>query len=799
MHKLKVDLSEDTGEIRYGGIGFLYGLGDKGIPNYNTLAPLKIQVAAQKAPEGLQHPNGDALEIADIYKKSGGKQIQIYMQDVYPKWPYDEADIEDYLEKVELIAKKVAANSNREIFAYVPFNEPDAIWYNIHNKKEDFFNDWKLVYQRIRSIDKEALIAGPNNSYYDEGFYADFMAFAQGNDCLPDVVTWHELDNHFYSEWYDHYNSYRKIEDTLGIAPREIAINEYGTFMDLSVPGQLIQWLARFEDTKVDACLAYWHDAGSLDDLVVENNKVTGAWWLYKWYSDMTGHTVKVTPPNRNKAGLQGIATLDSEKEEARLLLGGVNGDIDIVIDGFEDIDSFDNDVYIEILSAEWTGQKGASIGPSFELAGDYKIVDGKVAIKVPKVEISSAYQLIITADRDNKSTDYQKSWKQSYQAEEGKITNASIFAGGYFDGNNLYNPTDNYNSKGHRVGDIRRDSSRVEFSVEVPHTGNYLMDIFYGNGHGDIAEQLVQVDDRQWSKVVYPPTIAWKYEARKSVELYLEKGNHTITFAKADKAMSRAKLSVDLDKIDLTYLGLDADTNSARIAYLERFTFDEGDNSFVISVQADAYYTIELDYGASSNNSEAITLKVNDLEITNLSSKDNKYLTIFLQAGINLVSFADKQLAIEAIKLHSQEAIASFEAESNINTLSGTAVIKESRYASGGKYVSGIGAGAENKLIFNQIKVTEAGNYKLLIHYANAQKLGGHMYNVDIVDRAAEINVNGEKTQKVYFRNTFTWNNYCTVVIDIRLKAGENTITFANETSLAPAIDKVEIYKIYC
>ena len=42
--------------------GFLYGLGDEGIPTDNMLAPLKPQGTGQKAPDGLQHPNGDASE-----------------------------------------------------------------------------------------------------------------------------------------------------------------------------------------------------------------------------------------------------------------------------------------------------------------------------------------------------------------------------------------------------------------------------------------------------------------------------------------------------------------------------------------------------------------------------------------------------------------------------------------------------------------------------------------------------------------------------------------------------------------
>jgi hypothetical protein len=47
--QLLVDLSSSTGSIKYGATGFLYGLGDEGIPSDNMLTALKPQVAAQKA------------------------------------------------------------------------------------------------------------------------------------------------------------------------------------------------------------------------------------------------------------------------------------------------------------------------------------------------------------------------------------------------------------------------------------------------------------------------------------------------------------------------------------------------------------------------------------------------------------------------------------------------------------------------------------------------------------------------------------------------------------------------------
>ncbi|MGM0369929.1 MAG: hypothetical protein ACQEP9_05895, partial [Bacillota bacterium] len=727
-------------------------------------------------PGGLQHPNGDSLKVADMYSKSGGREIQIYLQGVYPDWPYDvknEDDIEDYIAKIEPAIKQIASASNQELFVYIPFNEPDAIWYNIDDKKEEFFQDWQVVYEKILEIDPQASIAGPNNSYYDQQFYADFMEFCQENDCLPDVVTWHELDNHFYVDWYQHYNSYREIEANLGIEPREITINEYGTFMDLSVPGQLIQWLARFEATKVDACLAYWHDAGSLDDLVVENNKVTGAWWLYKWYSDLTGQTVKVIPPAKNKAGLQGIASLDNNKEEVRLLFGGASGETKITINGFADLDCFNNQVQVEVISTAWTGQKGAATGASLELKRNYKIVDGQVEVELSDLDMATAYQLRISSEQNSINSAQETSWKSSYGAERAKITNASIFSGGYFDGKKLYNPNQNYNSGGQRVGDINRDNSQVEFSVEVPQTGTYRLDIFYSNGHQDLAEQLLQVDDGPGKKIEYPPTIDWNYQAIKTLKLDLQAGTHIISFAKDDNSLEGASLSVELDKIDLTYLAGIDEQESEIMIYREEYNSETTSNDAVISVPDNGYYVVNLNCSNHLDAEESIKLRVNDLELQQQLTRDDKQAIVYLQAGINLVSVAS-DISINSVELAENRApLFSWRLERN--------------EASGKQ---------EKSYSFEKINLVEAGDYKMVVYYANAERESGHMYNVDLVDRSAQISVNGTTDQEFYFRNTFSWNNYSTIVIDLELKAGVNTIAFVNDNNYLPKIDQIEIYK---
>lgn len=139
---------------------------------------------------------------------------------------------------------------------------------------------------------------------------SDFLAFAQREDVLPHVVTWHELSPDSLRDFQAHLDDYRGIERRLGIAPLRVSIDEYANRPDLSVPGRLVQWVAMFERNKVYANQAYWDAAGNLAGNVVRTNIPNGGWWFFRWYAGLTGDTVEVAPPLPHTAGtLQGLAS----------------------------------------------------------------------------------------------------------------------------------------------------------------------------------------------------------------------------------------------------------------------------------------------------------------------------------------------------------------------------------------------------------------------------------------------------------------------------------------------------------
>lgn len=682
-----VDLSANTGAVKYGASGFLYGLGDPGIPSDNVLFPLKPQTISQKAPGGLQHPNGDALKVAPQFLRAGGRQILIEMQDIYQNWPYENNGLNDYLTKVDSIVDQVMADPNRDSFAFIPFNEPNWIWYNTTDKLQTFFNDWKTVHQRIRSKFPNAKIAGPAYAYYDANVYSQFMTFCKNNGVLPDIMLWHELGNDFFTDWYAHYDHYRGIETSLGISPRPIVINEYARSSgDLGVPGNLVQFMARFENSKVDADLAYWTTAGGLNDLATQNNRATGGWWLYKWYGELTGNTVKATPPSRN-GSLQGLAALDSSKKQARVILGGSlnSTDVfgtDVVVKGFGSAPYFGGSVHVTVWGVDNTGTN-PSAGPYVVQEGDYAIANGQITVPVNNMKALSAYQLIVTPDKDLSPAGPGTRYQAEYAALSGT---AAV----------TYGSTGGYSGTSFVEGYGGTNNASTNFVVTAPDNGYYDVTVRYAAGPLGSAPSTrtlrMDLNGSTLTDLSMPATADWNTWNNATARVFLTAGINRIS--------------------------------------LKAFTNDESD-------------AVNIDY-------------------------------------IDVVP--------------SSGTVTTYQAEASGNTLGGSAAVASNASASGGQYVGWIGGGAGNTLQFNNVSVPASGLYRMVVTYANAEVVGTHAYNNNIVNRYADISVNGGAAQRQYFRNTLSWSTFYTAVVDVQLNAGNNTIKFSNASAYAPDIDMIAI-----
>jgi hypothetical protein len=809
--QLKVDLGTTTGAVMHGANGALYGLSDDGVPGDSVVAPLHLRTIAQKAPDGAQHPNGDALVVQSQYARTGGGDNLIYMQDIYANWPYENLGLSDYLTKVDTMVRKVAARPDAGTFVWVPFNEPDGNWYTglgssdattYANALSRFKSDWTTVYDKIRSIIPDARIAGPNETHYDPRLMGDFYPWAKADDVLPDVTTWHELDPGSLAHFESNLAAYRTLETDAGISPRPVNINEYADRRDLSVPGQMVQWMSMFERNKVDADLAYWDIAGNLDDNVAQTNIPNGNWWLMRWYAGLSGQTAKVTPPQANTTDtLQGIASLDTGRKQAQVLLGGgTSGSADTVVQHIPS--SFGRKVNVSVERTAWSGYEGGAPAPKVLARSTYAVAaDRSITVPLTGLDPMSAYRITVNPAGTGSPTAASVPWSASYEAENAAITGGTVYSQGSV--SNAYG----YATSGTKdVGSLNQPTSKVAFTVKVPRTGTYDLDVFYGNQSGAPATQTLTVDGGAAQTLTYGPTLNWTYRATARASVSLTAGSHTIALAKGTN-------EVTLDKVDLTaastaqtlYPAAYTDVtgtptygySASGITGAGSLALDSADSAiFDVYAPADGYYTVHTDYSSDGtgtlalDGATAVTLPSTRGRLTDKCSR------LYLSAGNNRITATasgSTTLTLRDLRVAASgdtKGVTAYQAEDA--TLAGTAVVTSDTWASGGEYVGYIGNGADNTLTF-KVDAASAGRYVMNVRYANNQVSGSGNYNTNVVSRAARISVDGT-TRTVMFRNNYSWNNYWDLPVPVTLSAGTNTITLANPTAYAPNVDRITV-----
>ncbi|WP_427924999.1 hypothetical protein [Streptomyces sp. cg40] len=101
-----------------------------------------------------------------------------------------------------------------------------------------------------------------------------FLTQAKANNTVPDVIACHELQGS--ANIPAHVAAYRAMESSLGISPRPIGIEEYGTPSEMGDSGALIGYAAKFERAGVhDAKPAFWNHYGTLGDTLTDTGRTT--------------------------------------------------------------------------------------------------------------------------------------------------------------------------------------------------------------------------------------------------------------------------------------------------------------------------------------------------------------------------------------------------------------------------------------------------------------------------------------------------------------------------------------------
>ncbi|MEO3867313.1 hypothetical protein ABGB18_00625 [Nonomuraea sp. B12E4] len=821
-----VDFAQRTGPVHGGATGMLYGLSDPGVPGDSLLAGARPRTVAQKAPDGDQHPNGDALVIADGFLAAGGEEIVVYMQDVYSRWPYEDLGIDDYLAKVDTMVRKVVRErpGDKDRFVWVPFNEPDGIWYrDWATLKEKFFADWKAVFERIRSIDPTARIVGPNEAGYNPGRLRDFLTWARDadcagdpeGDCLPDIMAWHELARSRLADYRGHFEHYRQLERALGIGPLPINIDEYGNRRDMSVPGQMIQWISLFEDTKVDADMAYWTYAGNLNDHAVRTRRANGGWWLLKWYADLTGQTVRATPPRLNAADtVQAVAAIDEPARRGTILVGGGAEPVRLDVSGL-DPDVFGEQVDVLVSRTTWTGYEGDALKPPVIAAERTAPRGGTLQVDLPGGDVMAAYRVTIVP-AGGRSPAPDAPWTVSVEAESATLTSAQVF-----DQDTTADPQ-RYATSGKRdVGGLNAAGSAVTFPVTVPRDGRYRLGVYQGANKVPGRHALF-VDGVLDQIVQYSANLGWTYRGRTDVEVELTAGTHRLSLrTSADGTTLLPGGDITLDKFDLTEITGPAravhPADEARLSGGARITRTGGEPAielggaaratFFVAAAEDGYHDVTLSYGAAARGDLRVRLdgrEIPGLRVTRPGEGASR-VRVYLPAGISKIDIAGpaglRLRELTTIRADRADgAVHRIEAEQARRAGAARAVTvpaTSASNASAGAYVGDLGGGAGNTLTLDRPAGFGPGQYVLLVHYANADRNTGHPYNTDVISRFLDITETGGTTTRGVFRHNYAWDNFWPEATPLTLTTKRGAIVLGNAEAPGPNIDRLELARL--
>ncbi|WP_406130627.1 Ig-like domain-containing protein [Streptomyces canus] len=837
--QLTVDLGSDTGAFHGGASGTLYGVYGPDVPTNNLIEGMGLRTVSTKAQDGPQHPGADALDVVKPLADSTDGDVYIYMTDIHRGFPYEWPG-DTPAEKLKLYEEKIAKQVDQVLqlpkqyqdnIVFVPFNEPEGNMFGTgqwsYNKvswlsdPDDYFAAWDSAYKLIKTKMPDARIAGPNTSIlYDQ--VKGFLTHALAAGTLPDVITWHELSHPEavrasvakYRAWEKELFKGTDREGT----QLPVNINEYAFNYHTSVPGQMIQWVSAIEESKVDADIAYWNIDGNLSDSAVQSNRGNGQWWLLHSYASMSGHTVAVTPPFPGENyTMQGVATLDQKKKQARLLFGGSTGKGHITFSGVPK-KLFGDRVHAWVREIEWSGQVGDSSGPKLLTETNLKVADdGTVTVDfgdgaLPKLKESSAYEIVLSpAGKAAKTQSPPVRWQGSYEAEDAAHTGSGYSKNG--PEGSTSDVSKFYTSGGYDVGGLRTGSDvTLDFTVDVPEDGTYDLSVFANslNTFDKVKEQgptnvFLRVDGQADSEqqLYLPLGYKWVVWDHTDTKVKLTKGKHTLTLAAKSLDGKRAtKGDAIVDRLTLALPAASAGTQvyEGELAWLSggaqpvytlpaRAATGSGaarlakgqTATFWVYSPADREATLEVDTLGGTG----ARLSVDGHDVLRLA-KNRSSVAVSLSGGVNKVTLTGGSSATLVDRLTvtpTEGALKARTYEAQDAVLAGSATLTPLPLATDGTAITGIGGdpGNGNTATFT-VTADRAGLYALRVRYSNPEQSEATHYNPDPLARHADITVNGGETRRVGFPHSFHQDNFWELTVPVTLKKGQNTIAFRSE-----------------
>ena len=783
---IEVDAAVSMGAVSSRASGYLYGVAQSNVPDAAMTESVDIASVSQKVIGGLQHPIGDVDNVSPALGNCD--YITVYLQDCFDTWYYchDEiwqlrkAGTYDHMDFVRTrflpqVREKVTELSQKEYadkLVYCIYNEADnGVWFGTMSDdgtwlmfddaaKERFYEAWKETYNLVKSIDPDAKIGGPGNCDYDSYEIKHFLEFCKENDCVPDVMIYHELGATSSLYWQDHVADYRRIEKELGIDELPIIVTEYGTMYECGAPADMLKYVVQIENSGVYGNMAYWRLANNLNDTAADNNSPNSNWWLFRWYADMEGclleskiidvlhsdfaNVIKYGYDEFHYRNFTGIASLTDNKDEINVICGGCDYTGNVVFKNLDETNLGKN-VNIRIESVYFEGLSGVVTKPYIVNEYTDTVAFGKLRVELENIDPTAVYRIVVTeADGE---VDRKDVLPVRYEFENG------VRSGGSYTYDSAYATTGGLQGM---VGGLENIGDSVTLNFDIPESGYYDLTLIYGNSNDgakpdDRCDTIATMTvDGAEKEIAFPNTIKSEYTDKMTFVRYFEKGNHTISLAHKKGTFVVDSMLVEPHNNDSSLAVLkDSDRTNSTV------------KSFLAIAPDDGFY--EMNIGVSA-----------DFEVDGAEySAENGKALVYLRRGLNYIDIkTSKNVECNIVKSENEGFTASVTADEM--SLDGATLCEN--------YIDGISSAGGTASF--KVTVPESGSYRMTLAYSNNDEGGVHSYNVDLIERYVTVEANG-KSQILWCRNTYSWDTVKTATINLELEAGENEIVFSNDGSV--------------
>jgi len=413
--EVAVDYSVDKGASAQIASGFLHGINSNYPSQYlidglkvNTIRGSDLTYSGQYLP-GLFYPTTH-----DRVMQAGAPSLVVglyYGHGSY--WPGVNGDnFSEWINEVTNVYNNAFTN-NFPVFAWIPWNEPDAQWTGT-NTTAEYYAAHQVACQAIKALNPNARIEAPECSSFNFSYLTAFLTYCQSNNCVPDVISWHELVGS-PPDIEGHTQQLQTWLQTNGIGARPMAITEYqassyGSSVSFN-PAQTTIYIAKMERSVTNGLIygvhSDWNQTGtdptlkaSLGDTVdaASSSFPRGSWWVYNGYKDLTGRLVQTT--TTGAALVDAVAGADCIMNRSVILIGNATTSAQTIGLTLTNLDQANflirnNKIHVRMESY---GPNGNVLSPTVMLDADSPVNNNSLSLILPALGTQYGCRLYISS-----------------------------------------------------------------------------------------------------------------------------------------------------------------------------------------------------------------------------------------------------------------------------------------------------------------------------------------------------------------------------------------------------------------